>query len=255
MNQIKMICAMGMLILLAACSTTENRGAADSIGYVTKSGGMIWKSGFGDCWKHSGWTADSSHPECGGAAPSMAPEEQPQTGNFWPDDQDRDGVVDAKDRCPFTPDGVKVDSNGCALDDDGDGVPNYLDACPGTPAGAVVNTDGCTRKIVSLSGVNFAFDSATLTSEAKSILDNAAQTINSRSDASITVEGHTDSNGPDAYNQGLSERRANSVKNYLASKGVSSSITAVGKGESNPVSSNDTREGRAENRRVDVLAK
>lgn len=255
MNQIKLLSVLIMLSLLSACAGTGTGGSGGGNGYVTKSGGQIWKNRFGECWGHSGRTADSSHVECGGSAPSMAPEPTEQTGYFWPDDQDRDGVVDAKDGCPFTPDGIKVDSNGCALDDDNDGVPNYLDACPGTPAGTVVNTDGCTRKIVSLTGVNFAFDSATLTSEAKSILDNAAQTINSRSDASITVEGHTDSNGPDAYNQGLSERRANSVKNYLASKGVSSSITAVGKGEMNPTSSNDTREGRAENRRVDVLAK
>ena len=251
MNQIKMICALGMLVLLGACASSGNGGAGGGNGFVTTSGGQVWKNAFGECWGHSGRAADSV---CG-VAPSMAPEPREETGHFWSDDQDRDGVIDAKDACPFTPEGIKVDSNGCALDDDNDGVPNYLDSCPGTPAGAVVNTDGCTRKIVSLSGVNFAFDSATLTSEAKSILDNAAQTINSRSDASITVEGHTDSNGPDAYNQGLSERRANSVKNYLASKGVSSSITAVGKGEMNPVSSNDTKEGRAENRRVDVLAK
>ncbi len=256
MNQLKLLCVLAMLALVSACASTSTGSWEDpGDGYVTKSGGQIWVNRFGECWGHSGRTADSSPPACGGAAPSMAPEEQAQTGYFWPDDQDRDGVVDSKDACPFTPDGINVDSNGCALDDDGDGVPNYLDACPGTPAGAVVNTDGCTRKIVSLTGVNFAFDSATLTSEAKSILDNAAQTINSRSDASITVEGHTDSNGPDAYNQGLSERRANSVKNYLVSKGVTASITAVGKGEMNPVSSNDTREGRAANRRVDVLAK
>ena len=252
MNQIKLLSVLIMLSLLSACAGTGTGGTGGGNGFVTKSGGQIWKNSFGECWGHSGRTADSV---CGGSAPSMAPEPREETGYFWPDDQDRDGVVDAKDGCPFTPDGIKVDSNGCALDDDNDGVPNYLDSCPGTPAGTVVNTDGCGRMIASLSGVNFAFDSATLTSEAKSILDNAANTINSRSDASITVEGHTDSNGPDNYNLGLSERRANSVKNYLASKGVSSSITAVGKGESDPVSSNDTREGRAENRRVDVLAK
>ncbi len=249
MNQIKLLSVLIMLSLLSACAGTGTGGSGN--GFVTTTGGQVWKNAFGECWGHSGRAADSV---CG-VAPSVVPEPREQTGYFWPDDQDRDGVVDAKDRCPFTPDGIKVDSDGCALDDDGDGVPNYLDSCPGTPAGAVVNLDGCTRKIVSLTGVNFAFDSATLTSEAKSILDNAAQTINSRSDASITVEGHTDSNGPDAYNQGLSERRANSVKDYLASKGVSSSITAIGKGEMNPTSSNDTREGRAANRRVDVLAK
>ena len=252
MNQIKLICVLIMLALLSACAGTGTGGSGGGNGYVTTSGGQVWKNAFGECWGHSGRTADSSLPECGGApAPAPVVDDAP----YVPNDEDGDGVSDVEDFCQYTPEGVKVDRRGCALDSDGDGVPDHRDSCPGTPAGAVVNTDGCTIKIVSLSGVNFAFDSANLTSDAKSILDNAAHTINSRSATSITVEGHTDSNGPDDYNQGLSERRANSVKNYLASKGVSSSITAVGKGESNPVASNDTREGRAENRRVDVLAK
>jgi len=251
MNQIKLICVLMMLALLSACAGTGNGGTGDGNGFVTTSGGTVWKNSFGECWGHSGRSADSV---CG-VAPSVVPEPREETGYFWPDDQDRDGVVDAKDGCPFTPDGIKVDSRGCALDDDGDGVPNHLDECPGTPAGVVVNTDGCARKVVSLSGVNFGFDSATLTSEAKSILDNAANTINSRSEDSVTVEGHTDSVGPDSYNQGLSELRANALMKYLISKGVSeSNLRAVGKGESDPVSSNDTKEGRAGNRRVDVLA-
>lgn len=256
MNQFKLLCLLVMLSLVSACSTTENRAAAggENMGYVTKSGGMVWKNRFGECWKHSGWSADSYSAECGDNAPSKAPEPREETGYFWPEDQDRDGVIDSKDSCPFTPDGIKVDSRGCAEDSDGDGVPDYLDKCPGTAAGTVVDTDGCARKIVSLSGVHFGFDSATLTSEAKSILDGAAQTINARSGTSFTVEGHTDSNGPESYNQSLSERRANAVKDYLVSKGVSSSsLRAVGKGESDPVASNDTRAGRADNRRVDVL--
>ena len=258
MNQLKLLfCVFSMLLLLSACSNTENRMASggDSIGYVTKSGDSIWKNRFGECWRHSGWTADSSHAECGGAA-SPAPMEKEQTGYFWPDDQDRDGVIDAKDNCPFTPDAISVDRNGCALDGDNDGVPDYLDACLDTFAGTIVDTTGCAYIIVSLSGVHFAFDSSTLTSEAKSILDGAVKAINSHSSASFSVEGHTDNNGPDDYNQSLSERRANSVMDYLVSQGVAaSSLRAVGKGESAPVSTNSTREGRANNRRVDVLAR
>jgi len=79
--------------------------------------------------------------------------------------------------------------------------------------------------------------------------------INAHSSSSFTVEGHTDSNGADDYNQALSQRRANAVKDYLVSKGVTASVRAVGKGENNPVTSNNTREGRAQNRRVDVLAR
>jgi outer membrane protein OmpA-like peptidoglycan-associated protein len=68
----------------------------------------------------------------------------------------------------------------------------------------------------------------------------------------VRIEGHTDATGPDAYNQGLSQRRAKSVLNYLVGKGVASSrLQSVGLGESQPVASNATREGRALNRRVD----
>jgi len=68
------------------------------------------------------------------------------------------------------------------------------------------------------------------------------------------VAGHTDSVGTDSYNQGLSERRANAVKDYLTAQGIKASrLTARGYGESRPVASNDTDEGRAENRRVELI--
>ncbi len=179
-----------------------------------------------------------------------------QPGYFWPDDQDRDGVLDGNDKCPFTPEGVTVDKDGCPLDSDGDGVPDYLDKCPGTPLGAVVDTDGCPRTLLTLRDVHFAFDSAQLTSQAKAILDAAVAAINANPSDSMTVEGHTDSTGSDAYNSQLSQRRARAVADYLVSKGVSASrLKAVGKGESHPVASNNTREGRSLNRRVVVIAK
>lgn len=187
------------------------------------------------------------------SAPAPVAEE---SGHFWLDDQDYDGVRDAYDKCPFTPEGVAVDKDGCPLDADGDGVPDYLDKCPGTPLGTVVDTDGCPRTLLTLRDVHFAFDSAQLTSQAKSTLDAAVAAINANPSDSISVEGHTDSMGSDAYNSQLSQRRARAVVDYLVSKGVSSSrLKAVGKGESHPVASNDTREGRAQNRRVEVIAK
>lgn len=190
-----------------------------------------------------------------GTAPEMvAPAEE--SGFFWPDDQDRDGVSDSNDKCPFTPEGVAVDSDGCALDNDGDGVPDYLDKCPETPLGSVVDTDGCSRLLVTLQDVHFAFDSAQLTGEAKSILDAAIPVINGNPSDTISIEGHTDSTGSDAYNSQLSQRRARAVAEYLAAHGVSSSrLHAVGMGENHPVASNDSREGRALNRRVEVIAK
>jgi OOP family OmpA-OmpF porin len=256
MKQLKLLCVLTMLVLIGACSTTENRTMADSIGYVTDTGGHIWKSGFGDCWKHSGWTEASSHPDCGGSAPSPAPEPREETGKFWSDDQDRDGVLDASDRCPFTPEGIEVDSNGCALDADGDGVPDYLDKCPGTPAGTVVDTNGCGLALVKLSGIHFKFDSASLTADAKGILDRAISSIKANESQNLVVEGHTDSTGPDTYNLGLSQRRAKSVVNYLVSKGINGSrLNAKGLGENSPAASNATREGRAANRRVEIYAR
>ena len=240
-------------MLFSGCATNNGGATGNNIGYWGTTSGKVWKSGFGGCWRNSNWTPDQAG-DCGGMM--MAPAEPEMTGYFWADDQDRDGVLDGNDACPFTPEGVAVDSKGCANDNDGDGVPDYLDQCPETPLGTVVDTTGCAYKIVTLSGVNFAFDSSTLTSEARGILDRAATKINSHSASHFTVEGHTDSNGSDAYNQLLSERRAKSVMNYLISRGVSASnLSAVGKGESFPIASNDSREGRAANRRVVVIAK
>jgi OOP family OmpA-OmpF porin len=111
------------------------------------------------------------------------------------------------------------------------------------------------EKIV-LRGVNFDFDKATIRPDAKVILDEAASQLSKNPDVRVSVEGHTDSVGSDTYNQKLSERRAASVKSYLVGKGVSDSrLSSVGYGESKPVSSNDTKDGRALNRRVELLVR
>ncbi|WP_312076542.1 OmpA family protein [Chryseobacterium sp.] len=100
--------------------------------------------------------------------------------------------------------------------------------------------------------VTFAFDSSDLTSTAKTNLDKLTQVLVNNPDTNINIYGHTDSKGSDDYNQKLSERRANSVKAYLAGKGIASSrLFALGEGESMPVATNDTDAGRAQNRRVE----
>lgn len=171
-------------------------------------------------------------------------------------DTDGDGVVDGVDLCQGTPSGVTVDRVGCPLDTDRDGVADYQDLCPKTPLGTIVDTDGCPldgQKLLSLTGVNFATNSAVLTTGAKSILEEAVELLEATEDViEVRVEGHTDSMGAAAYNQALSQRRAESVVAYLVSRGVkSNSLVAVGMGETTPVDSNDTEEGRAANRRVD----
>ena len=109
------------------------------------------------------------------------------------------------------------------------------------------------EKIV-LRGVHFAFNKATIRTEDMPVLDQAAETLKEHGDIVVTVEGNTDNIGSDEYNQKLSVRRATAVRDYLAQHGIAASrMTVVGKGESNPVASNDTEDGRAQNRRVELL--
>ena len=111
--------------------------------------------------------------------------------------------------------------------------------------------DNCGRIV--LRGVNFAFDKSNIDDPSSVVLDAAADQLKECPRVAVRVEGNTDSIGTDAYNQALSERRANSVMSYLTSHGVSASrLTAVGYGESRPIASNETDEGRALNRRVEL---
>ena len=100
----------------------------------------------------------------------------------------------------------------------------------------------------------FDFDKATLKPDGKRLVDTAVKVMKDKSDLKVSVEGHTDSIGSEAYNQKLSERRAKAVRDYLVSQGIDASrITTRGFGKSKPVASNDTAEGRAENRRVEII--
>jgi outer membrane protein OmpA-like peptidoglycan-associated protein len=107
---------------------------------------------------------------------------------------------------------------------------------------------------ISVTADHFDFDSAVLKPKMQEELDRVVSQVRaSRGDETLMVVGHTDSTGPEAYNQGLSERRAESAANYLMEQGIPSDrISTMGAGESEPVTSNDTREGRAMNRRVEV---
>ena len=109
------------------------------------------------------------------------------------------------------------------------------------------------KKKIVLRGVNFDFDKANIRPDARPILDEAINTLKEYKDITLSVEGHTDSVGTDAYNQTLSVRRAQAVADYLGKGGVAAArMTVKGFGESQPVASNDTDEGRAENRRVEL---
>ena len=164
-------------------------------------------------------------------------------------DSDGDGVNDNLDKCPGTPAGTAVDANGCEFDNDRDGVVDSKDNCPNTPAGDKVDEVGCSFNL--RLEVFFDTDSATIKPESYPDLDRAVSLMMTNERLSGTVEGHTDDRGSDAYNQKLSQRRAESVRQYLIGKGLPASrLDAIGKGESNPIADNATAEGRAQNRRV-----
>ena len=169
-----------------------------------------------------------------------------------PLDSDGDGVTDDKDKCPDTVSGAKVGPDGCELDSDNDGVVDRLDECPGTPAGVQVDIRGCEIKdVIRLQGVNFESNSDRLLPGATNVLDDAVATLKKNPSITFEVAGHTDSDGAAEYNDGLSARRATTVRDYLASNGIAENrMTVRGYGESQPIADNNTREGKAQNRRV-----
>ncbi|WP_394752225.1 OmpA family protein [Crenothrix sp.] len=139
------------------------------------------------------------------------------------------------------------------LDSDSDGVNDCLDQCPGTISGSQVDDKGCPIRL-EIKGVNFKFDSAELTQNAMSILDGVAESlINYPQKNDIEVQGHTSSEGTNKYNLRLSQRRSQSVADYLSQKGVTNKLTARGYGEDQPIADNSTEEGREKNRRVELV--
>ncbi len=121
---------------------------------------------------------------------------------------------------------------------------------PPPPAETVIPTP---TKRITLRGVNFDFDKATIRGDARVILDEAIRILQDEGEVAIVAEGHTDATGPEAYNQTLSVRRANAVRDYLVEGGVPASrISVEGFGETKPVATNSTKDGRAQNRRVEL---
>ncbi|MRX27776.1 OmpA family protein [Kangiella sp. HZ709] len=186
------------------------------------------------------------------AAPVKAPATAPK-------DSDGDGVIDANDRCPGTPAGARVDANGCPVDSDGDGVYDYQDACPNTAAGVKVDAKGCevveaAEKVVIDMRLNFDTNAYAIKPEMVSEIAKVAEFLGQFSNVNAEIQGHTDSVGSASYNQGLSERRAKSVADYLVNNfGIAASrLSAVGYGEARPIADNGTAEGRALNRRAEA---
>lgn len=188
-----------------------------------------------------------------------------------PPDRDGDGIPDAKDKCPDVPedkDGVD-DADGCPEDDaDKDGVPDATDACPKEPGEPSPEKDqnGCPKFIRRISGSNeiqvlkkveFEFGSAKLRPDSFPILDEVYRLLVANPEiALLSIEGHTDSVGSDQGNLLLSKNRAKSCLDYLIKKGTASSrLTSEGFGETKPIDTNDTADGRAKNRRTEFHIK
>lgn len=214
------------------------------------------------------------------------PTEAGSVANRGCPDSDKDGVVDIDDKCPGTLAKYKVDNLGCPIDSDKDGIFDEDDRCPnlagalalgGCPdsdqdgvsdlddlcpniVGTIANK-GCpeiakedlTRINVIASKIFFETGKATLKTESLAQLDALVQILNKYEGATLIIEGHTDSDGTDQYNQDLSQRRTESVKAYLMSKGIMESrLVAIGYGESKPIADNATAQGKAQNRRVEL---
>lgn len=153
--------------------------------------------------------------------------------------------------------------NQLSADADGDGVADRFDKCPGTPAGTVVDGSGCplthpeglglTTGTAAGSVIQFEFDSSVLRTSSYPVLDAVSAELRANSGSNATLEGHASAEGTDAYNMNLSRDRANSVKTYLVNSGVDANrLTVRAFGESRPVASNETEEGRSQNRRVEI---
>jgi OOP family OmpA-OmpF porin len=165
-------------------------------------------------------------------------------------DADGDGVLDEKDMCPNTPAGVAVDEKGCPQDMDKDGVQDYRDTCPNSPLGAMVDEKGCWK----LPSVLFDFDKYSIKDEAMPWLTHVAEVMKLNQDLTLIVNGHTCIIGTEAYNQVLSEKRAKAVIDTIAGKGISRSrFTYKGFNFAYPAATNKTKEGRALNRRADMV--
>ncbi len=172
-----------------------------------------------------------------------------------PLDTDEDGVPDYLDKCPDTPMGVAVNDEGCPYDADRDGVPDNIDQCPNTPEGAEVDERGCMKKITLT--IQFDPNSTVVKQKYYDELRRIAEYMKANPEVKIEVQGHTDRTPRSSYeyNMRLSQKRAEAVKRVLVEKfGIDPDrIVAKGYGYTRPIAPNDTPEGRAKNRRVEIV--
>lgn len=175
-----------------------------------------------------------------------------------PVDADLDGIPDFEDSCPNNAIGAEVDSSGCPVDSDGDGVPDGLDDCPFTLVGVQVDKHGCIDLEMfaqpMVLNIPYAPGSFEVDPHNMNRLRKLAGLLNFVDNIKLEINGYSDNIGGPSANKTLSEKRAERVKEYLVSMGVGAErIKTFGRGESNFVASNQTAEGRAMNRRIEIV--
>ena len=185
-------------------------------------------------------------------------------------DSDGDGIDDSRDANPNAAedlDGFQDDDGVPDPDNDGDGIPDEEDGCPDAAEtiNGVDDGDGCPdegdtkvevtdEKIETDERIHFDSDRATIKQRSFSILEQVAAALKAHPEiAQVRIEGHTDGHGKDLYNLALSQRRANAVRAFLIDRGVAAArLESRGYGENEPIATNETKEGRSENRRVEI---
>jgi outer membrane protein OmpA-like peptidoglycan-associated protein len=235
------------LIEYNGCPDTDNDGVIDSKDDCPNVAGLESLNGCPDT--DNDGIADKD---------DACPNEKGTKANNGCPDADSDGIIDSKDNCPNVA-GPEA-NNGCPWPDtDNDGVLDKDDDCP--KVAGLVSNNGCpevsVKDIAKLEAlfktVYFETNKANFKAETISKLNEAIEIIVKYPTAKFAISGHTDSIGNNESNMKLSEERANAVKNYLVSKGVSANnLTAKGFGETQPVESNMYNKGRAANRRVEI---
>ncbi len=235
---------------------TDSDGVLDGIDQCPNTAAGVPVDARGCPRDADGDGVDDSRDRCPGTPAGVAVD-----AAGCPRDGDQDGVPDSADRCPDTPAATAVDPAGCPLvkDTDRDGVDDTRDKCPNTPVGIVVDSVGCQvlfrseREPLILLGVNFETGRSRLTVSSYDVLDQVAASLVAHPEVRVEIAGYTDNTGSAGVNRRLSDARAVAVRAYLARKGVAPErMVARGYGPSNPVASNATAEGRAENRRVEL---
>ncbi len=207
-----LLSAMVCMAWSATAQTVDNWRSGD--------GALVWKNGTNElCWRDSSWTPATAHADCDGAIKPLPPVV---------------AQAPAPAPAPVT-------------------APAAAPAPAPMPAPAPVVVAPAVKPVTLQASALFDFDKAVLKPAGKAALDALVADASKVNVETIIAVGHTDASGSDRYNQGLSVRRVEAVKAYLVSQGVAADrIKTEGKGEAQPVASNQTREGRAQNRRVEV---